>query len=310
MSTNLEVLNNFVNNGYHIYGEIFNKDKCTEILNDIKSNRNFDSNLFLTEEEYNLSKQHFGTNPSKNFSFINNLDISFIENNDELWDKINFMLGDDYEIVIKKIICSVPDNIIPEYIMKKINGINIPNLNAYIRPEFRDITYFRGIDYHQDMIDWPKGRVNLQPENFITIYFYIHDVNIGDSVLNILPRTHKLGASIFPHKIVKNSNGKLIYLNDNNNLIETENLMLTGKTGYCAMWHSCLLHGTKPITNNNNNLRLSLRYLVAKKITNKNICGIDVVNSTITGNLNMDITQFDLDERGIPKFKNNILNNI
>jgi len=310
MSSNLEVLNNFVNDGYHIYGEIFDKEKCTLLLNEIKSKRTFDSNLFFTEEEYNMSRQHLSTNPTKNFSLINNIDISFIDNNNELWDKINFMLGDDYEAVIKKVICSVPDNIIPEYVMKKIDGINVPNLNAYIKPEFRDITYFRGIDYHQDMIDWPKGRVDLQPENFITVYFYIHDVHECHSPLNILPKTHKLGASMFPHKIVQNSNGNLIYLNDNNDLIETNNLILTGKTGYCAMWHSCLLHGTKPITDKNNDLRLSLRYLVAKKQNNKNICGIDIVNSTIDGNLNMDITRFDLDENGIPKFKNNVLNTI
>ena len=40
--------------------------------------------------------------------------------------------------------------------LKKIDGVNVANLGPYIKQKYRDITYFRGIDFHQDIIDYPQ----------------------------------------------------------------------------------------------------------------------------------------------------------
>ena len=55
------------------------------------------------------------------------------------------------------------------------------HLGAFVRPEFRDVTYFYGIDFHQDLIDY-KNR----PADFLTLYVYLHPVTRSDAPLFLL----------------------------------------------------------------------------------------------------------------------------
>jgi hypothetical protein len=306
MEKKLKILKDFIDDGIYKFGYIFREDECDDLYNEILKKRNFNENIFLTEDEYNNSQVHKGVNPENNCSLYDKLNTCFILNNEKLNESLSFMLGNDYEIVINKLICGVPNNIIPEYVQKKINNINIANLGAFIRPEYRDITYFRGIDYHQDMIDWPKG-TDLDPSTFITVYVYIHDVDNQTAPLHILPKSHKFGGTLFPHNLINFIGNEYKYIDNKNRIMDVKSEKMIGKKGYCAMWHSCLLHGTTPTEANK--LRLSVRLLLAKKITNKNITGIDVVNSSIDGDLSLDRTRFDISEIGKPLFHKNIINN-
>ena len=134
---------------------------------------------------------------------------------------------------------------------------HVANLGAFIKPEYRDITYFHGIDYHQDIIDY-KDRLT----DFITLYVYLDDVTENDAPLFLLPESHKAGATTFPHDLVK-VNDKYIY-NQNQELNE---IVLTGPAGTTYFWHSTTLHGTQPTKTSSP--RISLRYLISKHRSHK-----------------------------------------
>ena len=89
-----------------------------------------------------------------------------------------------------------------------------PNLNPYIKDEFQDIQYFLNADFHQDM---QSGR------KFCTFYIYLDDVYFKDSHLQVLERSHTLGAQPYPHYLRKSNIKKdLWYFNDLKNIIEVK----------------------------------------------------------------------------------------
>ena len=62
-----------------------------------------------------------------------------------------------------------------------------PNLNRYILPKYQKLTYFRGVDYHMDLIEHKKKKVK-----FITLYIYLNKVGKGNSPLNIIEKVINL----------------------------------------------------------------------------------------------------------------------
>ena len=304
------ILNNFVKDGAHVFGEILDPKQANILYQKMLSDRNFGENLFLLEKDFLSEQRYLRANPDKKNNFLNQYEqeLQFVETDKNLQGAINYMLGDDYEVVVKKTICGVPFSWLPQWVAKRIENVNVANLAVYIKPEYRDITYFRGIDYHQDMIDWPKGRQDLDPSTFITLYVYIHNVSDADSPLHLIPKSHKFGGTIFPHKLLNIKDNEWKYIDDDNRVMDLESMKIIGKTGYVAMWHSCTLHGTQPVKDKSDNMRLSLRYLLAKSNKNKSITGIDIVNSSVNGKLELESTRRDIDIKGEVKIKGNIIN--
>ena len=91
------------------------------------------------------------------------------------------------------------------------------SINIEIKPKYRDIRHFHGIDYHQDFIDF-----SLERGNFITVYIYLSKVTKKMSPLNLLPGTHLGGPSIFPHNLNINKK-KIIYKSDGGKVINSKN---------------------------------------------------------------------------------------
>jgi ectoine hydroxylase-related dioxygenase (phytanoyl-CoA dioxygenase family) len=280
----------FIENGYFKLKNI-SKSLCEESLNIIKANRNFDSNLFLDENEFNKQTVRWGTNPKPGRNLTEKLDVNLIIN--EIQNELIEVLGNDFQVMFPKVICGVPDSWLPEYVKKEIYNNAIPNLGAFIKPEYRDITYFHGIDYHQDIIDY-KNRVT----DFITLYVYLDNVTENDAPLYILPKTHVQGCHTFPHDLKTKDNKRYIY----NGTQITNELVLTGDVGTCYFWHSCLLHGTQPTKSSKE--RISLRFLISKKRSL-----IDLCNDAIEGDLKLNVTRLDVDENHVPIIKGNILKN-
>ncbi len=81
--------------------------------------------------------------------------------------------------------------------------------------------------------------------------------------------------------------------------------MLVGDTGYGALWHSCVLHGTQPDVADHE--RISLRYLIGKK-EGAGRAGIDAVNETLRGVPSLDDTRADLAADGSARMKKNAVN--
>lgn len=302
---------NINKNGVHLYGEILNKERVADLYKKFLSARNFGTDLFLSEADYAAQTDHYNANPSSDFNFINAFsdELALIEKNEEIVSTLQELLGPDYQIVIKKAVCGVPEVWLPEWVKEKIRDVNVANLGPYIKKQYRDITYFRGIDFHQDIIDWPEGRTDLDPSTFFTLYVYLHDVDEYDSPLHILPGTHKLGSTLFPHKLERTEGNKWLYSDDANNSVESEDTKLIGKAGFVGLWHNCLLHGTQPVSHESEKYRISLRYLIGKSNKNSEQTAVDEINKMISGTLRPLRTRRDLDIKGKPMIRGNIINN-
>lgn len=304
------VLQQLKTHGAHIFGEILDAAPVQQLYKKMLAARDFGQHMFLSEAAYIAQGHHQKSNPTPQFNFLNAFedDLKFIETQPLIQQTLHALLGKDYEIVIKKAVCGVPKAWLPSWVETRIKDVNVANLGAYLKPEYRDITYFRGIDFHQDIIDWPQGSTDLDPATFMTLYVYLHEVTPLDSPLHILPDTHQFGASLFPHRLTQEGSNRWIYEDDRGNRLPCVDQILTGKAGYVGLWHNCTLHGTMPVQHESENFRLSLRYLIAKSNKNTQKTHIDAINQAIQGDLQPKRTRRDLDDKGFAILRGNIIN--
>jgi hypothetical protein len=82
--------------------------------------------------------------------------------------------------------------------------------------------------------------------------------------------------------------------------------VLTGGTGFAALWHACTLHGTQPDAADHE--RISLRYLVARGDAAE--AGIDRVNARLAGPISLSMTRIDLAEDGAAQIRGNIVRSV
>jgi len=291
----------FARDGLVEFPSALHPQDCAHLYRDLKNARDFGPSLFLTEAEFDADPQYRGTNPRPGRNLLHNFNdkLGFVEENPELSEFIRGLLGHGYVILDKKIVCGIPEKWIPDWLIKRIKGCAVNNLGPYIRPEYRDITYFYGIDYHQDIIDW-KSRVS----DFITVYVYIHDVSEQDAPLHVLPGSHVLGATVFPHDLNRGATGLWRYRNGEQE-IHCQEKKLVGKAGYVGAWHACTLHGTQPDVADSE--RISLRYLIARDPDVEH-AAIDSINQGLRGRLSLEETRVDLAQDGSAAIKRNTIN--
>jgi hypothetical protein len=285
----------FIINGFVNISNIVNIDKslCHQLYKDIIESRDFKS-IFI-DKPIDLSQLKYkGVNPRPDANnLLLSLNTSFIEDNSALNKILNELLG-NYNILLKKIICGLPDNLIPDWCIEIVKDKPVPNLGAYIKPQYQDITYFRGIDWHQDIIDYPG-----KDPRFITLYIYLHDVTTLDAPLWVIPKSHLLGATKFPHNIETLDGRRLKYTDDNNsNSLSLLQYPLIGETGSVYFWHSNVLHGTTQV--NGTSPRISLRYLIERNSDSEISLPIDIVTQSCINNPFISITRDDLDDEGAP----------
>jgi hypothetical protein len=161
------------------------------------------------------------------------------------------------------------------------------------------VTYFYGIDFHQDLIDF-KDR----DADFVTLYCYLHPVTRADAPLYLLDGSHKLGATVFPHDLRRKGPDAWRYGDRRGGEVWATQRILTGDTGFTAIWHACTLHGTQPDAADHE--RISLRYLMAKKPGAA--AAIDRINAALQGPARLPSTRLDLAADGSPQIKGNTVN--
>lgn len=297
-------LDRFVDDGFYELGDILDVSECNKLMQKIYTTREFSSNLFLDKEEFYKNPQYRNKNPRMGENNLaEKFDLSFIEENPIIQDSMSKVLGPDYNILLKKFIVSVPLDWVPDWVKKETNNIASTNLGPYIKPEYTDMTYFIGVDFHQDLIDHRDRQAD-----FLTLYVYLDDVNENSSPLILSPGTHIFGATTFPHNVVFNDDKNSIIYDDNRGHSDKFQLRtLLGKKGSVSFWSALLLHGTKP-TPKNNRSRISLRYLIEKNRITKGTYLIDKLNQKINGPLSISITRIDQDEKGKVIASGNVLN--
>lgn len=286
-----DVISDFIETGAHLFHSPVDPTAATELLADIRATRAFDETLFLSEADFDAEPLYTGVNPRPGRNLLEQLEakLGFVEQAPHIVEAVTALLGSDYEILNKKVVCGVPARSIPDWLKARIHGNPVNNLGAYVKPQNRDITYFYGIDFHQDLIDYKEREAD-----FLTLYIYLHPVTRADAPLYLLERSHRLGGSVFPHDLTRTAPDTWLYRNGEHGEAETRQRVLTGGTGFAAMWHACTLHGTQPDAADHE--RISLRYLIARG--QGRAPGMEAVNATLQGPLSLTATRKDLGANG------------
>ena len=290
----------FLNSAFEIKKNFFNKNDCKKILNLVKKSRDFNK-IWISENDFNKNKILKTVNPRPGRNLIEKLDTKFIFSNPKFIELINKILGSKWKVLDYKFVAALEKKMVPNWVKKKIEDTFIPNLGRFVKENYRDITYFRGIDFHQDIIDFPHKK-----SDFITCYIYIEDVDKNSSPLIVFPKSHIYGAQKFPHKISKVSYKTYKYFKNNKQYMKLKSEELVGKSGTLYFWHPCILHGTQPTIDNK--FRVSIRILIEKnQILRSGI--IDDVNKNITGRLSVKKSRSDIDNNtGKYLIKGNFIN--
>ena len=301
VSSGLEAIEDVISHGYHLLGEVVDPAAAGALLAEVRSLRRFDESLFLTEAEFDADPQYKGVNPKPGRNLLERFEdrMGLLEAEPRLVSALAALLGPGYEILDKKLVCGVPASAVPAWLKARIHGNPVNNLGAYVRPEYRDVTYFYGIDFHQDLIDHPAREAD-----FLTLYVYLHQVEHHDAPLFLLENSHQFGGTVFPHRLKREWEGYWSYGDGRGQECRARQVMLTGGAGFAALWHACTLHGTQPDAADRE--RISLRYLIAKRagVT----AGIDRVNAHLQGPLSLQATRIDLAQDGSAQIRANSVN--
>jgi len=284
--------------GYHVFADGVDADGAAALLSKIRATRGFDERLFQSEAEFDADPVYVGVNPRDGRNLLDTFagDLAFVERDPAVIEGLTAVLGGGYQLLNRKIVCGVPASAVPAWLKRRITDNPVNNLGAYVKPAYRDVTYFYGIDFHQDLIDYKDREAD-----FVTLYIYLHPVTARDAPLYLLKGSHILGGSIFPHDLARSGPEAWTYRNGGYGETETTQVVLTGQAGFAAMWHACTLHGTQPDAADHE--RISLRYLMARRPGTR--AGIDQVNAALNGPLSLTATRVDLDPAGAAVLKAN-----
>jgi hypothetical protein len=293
-----DVIADFIETGAHLFEAPVDAAAAGELLAEIRATRAFDATLFQGEAEFDADPQYTGVNPRPGRNLLERFEakLGFVERAPQIVEAVTALLGEGYEILNKKVVCGVPARSIPDWLKARIHGNPVNNLGAYVKPQNRDITYFYGIDFHQDLIDYKDREAD-----FLTLYVYLHPVTKADAPLYLLEGSHRLGGSVFPHDLTRSDDDTWTYRNGAYGTARTRQRILTGGAGFAAMWHACTLHGTQPDAADHE--RISLRYLIARG--GGRASGMETVNATLQGPLSLVDTRADLDAKGAAVIKAN-----
>ena len=290
---------NFLTNGYQIKSNFFQSKDCKSLLKKVITSRNFE-NIWLNENEYKNNKILKTVNPRPGRNLIEKLDTSFIFSNTRFIKLLNQVMGEYWKVLDYKFVVALEKNMVPNWVRKITKNTFIPNMGRFIKEEFRDITYFRGIDFHQDIIDFPHKK-----SDFATFYIYLDKVDRNSSPLILFPKSHIYGAKTFPHKI-KKENSFYRYYKNSKNSIKMKPKSLIGNPGTMYFWHPCILHGTQPTFKDK--FRISIRILIEKNQLKGNYL-IDKLNKKVKGSLSVKNSRKDINNKtGSYIIKGNFIN--
>jgi hypothetical protein len=291
----------FFNDGIESIDLKINKTDLKNFSKNIFSKINF-KNLFLSKTKFLKLKSHKGVNPRPGRNLAEKIDTDHIFSNKYLIEKLNKVLGKNWRVLDYKFVVGMPDQFIPLWVQKECNNMAAPNLGAFLKYKNQNCTFFRGIDFHQDIIDYP-GR---NPD-FVTLYLYLTDVTKNDAPIIVLRKSHKLLNQVFPHKLKKNMKKENSYIFEykNKKIINLDKITITGKAGNTYFWHPFLLHGTSNCKSKKP--RISLRILFDKNShINKN-SQLDKVNLGIKYKSSSLITRIDKDKNDKLFLRKNII---
>lgn len=265
------------------------------ILTAVLSNRVLSSEVFLSQAAFEAAPEFRGVNPRPGRNVLEHIPdlIEELEALSPITAFLRSLLGNTYQILDRKIVCGVPKHWLEPWLQDRIMGKPVNNLGAYVKPGYRDMTFFYGIDFHQDLIDWPG-----KESDFITLYIYLEDVSDKHAPILLLPKSYSLGATKFPHDLSQVSADNCLwrYTSELGTSIDTAEEEITGVAGSVTAWHACTLHGTAPVSGRE--ARFSLRYLIQSTNKKTTPCVLQRINKGIQAPLTLAATRGDQNKMG------------
>ena len=259
--------NKFINNGYLDLSNIFEIKYIRKLQKKLKAIIPEEKKIFYNDFATFKKKTRFtkitpGLNDN-NILLDKSINLDFIEKNIKFNNILKSFFGGDYTIDSKWLIKVLPRKLMPKWVSEEVKDIGMPQLNMYIKNEFRNISYLNGLDYHQDN----GGKLR----NATTVLIYLDSVlSKNDGPIRMLDKSHVLGATHYPHYCRVSSDKKRIYYSDlKGNHIVTKEISILGKNGTSIFFNGYTLHGST-INDNQNKTRLALRYVFSPKKNYKN----------------------------------------
>ena len=231
----------FINNGYLDLFNVFDTKQIKKLQKKLKAIIPKETKIFY-KDFANFKKTRFTKiTPviyDNNFLLDNTINLDFIERNKKFINILKNFFGGDYKIESKWLIKVLPRKLMPKWVSEEVKDIGMPQLNMYIKNEFRNISYLNGLDYHQDN----GGKLR----NATTVLIYLDSVlHKNDGPIRILDKSHVLGATHYPHYCRLSSDKKRIYYSDlKGNHIVTDEIPILGKNGTSIFFNGYTLHGS------------------------------------------------------------------
>ncbi|CAN7243076.1 hypothetical protein LJR219_000979 [Phenylobacterium sp. LjRoot219] len=264
------VVTDLAGKGLHLFEERLDPRACAALLAEVRALRRFDESLFLNEAEHAAASPVAGDGAS----LLERLDakLSFVERAPQVVEALWSLLGPDYRVLERRLVCALPRRRIPEWIRRRAHGAPVGDLAAYIRPELRDLSYCDGLPFAQD----PAGDAEV-----VTLHVQLHSTGEADAPPHVLEGSHRLGVSEFPHDLKRTGPDSWRYRNGAHGEMYVTERALAGEAGAAALWHGCTLSGVPGEAAEQE--RISLVYRIARGEARS--AGIDAVNGSLAGPL-------------------------
>jgi hypothetical protein len=256
----------FIKNGWLMSQDLFDIKKLNILKN--KFNKIIPSENKIFYKNYKTFKsnaKYKNITPGlkeHNILLDKEVNLDFIEKNKKFNNLLYNFFDGEYVLESKWLIKILSKKCIPKWVETEINDIGMPQLNMYVK-KYRNTSYMNGLDFHQDN----GGKLR----DSTTIIIYLNEIkNKNDGPIQILDKSHVLGATTYPHYCRSSSDKKNIYYSDfKGNHILTKIIPILGPAGTTIIFNGYLLHGST-INDDKKKTRLALRYVFSPKKKSKN----------------------------------------
>lgn len=253
-------IKNFSADGYSVINNMFNLRDVENFKKNVRSLvPNVKDIFYKTKASFKKNARFKKITPGiydHNVLLNPLLNLDFIEKNSKFKLILKKLFKSDYFIEEKWLLRNIPTKSFPAWLKEEIKDIGMPQLNMYIHEKFRDISYIYGLDYHQDN----GGR----KRDSVTVIIYLDDVlKLSDTPIRILPGSHKLGATHYPHYCrATNDKKKIVYSDFLGNHLITKDKKIYGKSGCSIIFNGYVIHGSEPLLSSSKE-RLAIRYVLS-----------------------------------------------
>ena len=263
------VVSDLTGKGLHLFDERLDVRGCAALLGEVRARRRFDDSLFLTEAEHAAARA-----APAGASLLDRFDarLAFIERAPQIVEALWSLLGPDYRMIERRLVCVLPHRRLPDWIRRRAQAGRVGDLSAFVRPELRDLDYLDGADFAQD----PAGDAEV-----VTLHVHLHPLAAADGPARVLEGSHRLGRSAFPPALKPTGPDRWRYRNGAHGEMYVTERAVPGEAGAAALWHAFTLRGVRAEAVED--AQLALRYRFARGEARS--AGIDAVNRSLAGPL-------------------------